>query len=119
MAEAGVPSDINVLLRSPPGAAAPAQRATPPPPPFTLPWAICPPFTCVEGVAPADSIATYSMATASIPLDRPAIPRVPMPTTLRVLEAAPARSEQVLSFEEESDGGDSDDIDIEEFEGFA
>ena len=26
---------------------------------------------------------------------------------------------QVLSFEEESDGGDSDDIDIEEFEGFA
>jgi len=119
MAEAGVPSDINVLLRSPPGAAAPAQRATPPPPPFTLPWAICPPFTCVEGVAPADSIATYSMATASIPLDRPAIPRVPMPTTLRVLEAAPASSEQVLSFEEESDGGDSDDIDIEEFEGFA
>jgi hypothetical protein len=119
MAEAGVPSDINVLLRSPPGAAAPAQRATPPPPPFTLPWAICPPFTCVEGVAPADSTATYSMATASIPLDRPAIPRVPMPTTLRVLEAAPASSEQVLSFEEESDGGDSDDIDIEEFEGFA
>ena len=43
-----------------------------------------------------------------------------MPTTLRVLEAAPASSGQALSFEEESDGGDSDDIDVhvEAFEGF-
>ena len=118
MAEAGVPSDINVLLRSPPGAAAPAQPAAPPPPPpFTLPWAICPPFTCVEGLAPA-TIATSSMATASIPLDRPVVPRVPMPTTLRALETAPVSSEQVLSFEEESDGGDSDDIDVDEFDDF-
>ena len=44
--------------------------------------------------------------------------RVPMPTTLRALETAPVSSEQVLSFEEESDGGDSDDIDVDEFDDF-
>ena len=41
-----------------------------------------------------------------------------MPTTLRALETAPVSSEQVLSFEEESDGGDSDDIDVDEFDDF-
>ena len=51
----------------PTAAATQQQQKTPPPLPFLFrPWASCHAFPCVEGLAPATTIAAYSMATARV-----------------------------------------------------